>query len=268
MTPNGILDKVMPQGRRYTQAEAVVYICMNKRYKDSEKVKTGEVYLSLRKTAREWGWDKDTVARFIDQLIGWGLLENTGKESVYAVKNNSCDTKRDTKRDRHGDINGDTKRSKRQKDKYNNGDSHGDTKGDSHRDTNADTTPIIDKKENKKENKKEKRNGAASASAAPSAQQQTDLPPMPELPVGLSKEDWERFRAWMIRNTPQLMEIGVRPVDFLGMRNAARDKDEISDIMLRMEKEALHGYGIHDVRESFLVRAKEYRWDKLRGIYG
>ena len=91
---------------------------------------------------------------------------------------------------------------------------------------------------------------------------------MPELPVGLSKEDWERFRAWMIRNTPQLMEIGVRPVDFLGMRNAARDKDEISDIMLRMEKEALHGYGIHDVRESFLVRAKEYRWDKLRGIYG
>jgi hypothetical protein len=255
--PKAILDTVMTEPGRYCQAKAVMDICMRTRYKDSDKAKKGEVVLSLRKTAQRWGWDKDTVARFIAQLIELKMLEPTNRQSIYTVNidgDTKCDTKRDTKRDTYGD----TKRAKSQRDKRTNGDSYGDSKRDSYGDSNADTTPIIrDRIDKKIENAR-----ATAASETP--------PPAPGmnedgLPYGVTRKQWNQFKAWAATAIPTLWEVGITPTDFRSMRNGSlNNREKFTAILTTMEKTGKP----HSVRDEFYRRLDRWEQDKFNGIYG
>lgn len=256
--PKAILDTVMTEPGRYCQAKAVMDICMRTRYKDSDKAKKGEVVLSLRKTAQRWGWDKDTVARFIAQLIELKMLEPTNRQSIYTVNidgDTKCDTKRDTKKDTYGD----TKRAKSQRDRRTNGDSYGDSKRDSYGDSNADTTPIIRDRIDKKI---ESARACVPVPAPPALETTEDGTP---LPYGMTAAQWERFQRWAKANIPTLMEVGITPTDFAIMRGRAlKDTQKVATILLAMEKAGRP----HRVRDEYLRRIERWQEDKFNGVYG
>lgn len=249
--PKAILDTVMTEPGRYCQAKAVMDICMRTRYKDSDKAKKGEVVLSLRKTAQRWGWDKDTVARFIAQLIELKMLEPTNRQSIYTVNidgDTKCDTKRDTKRDTYGD----TKRAKSQRDRRTNGDSYGDSKRDSYGDSNADTTPIIrDRIDKKIENAR----ATATESAPPALPTETATDGTP-LPFGVKRADWDKFTKWSEINLPTLRG-RITPVVYWKLRTMSlNDTKQMATILVEMEQ---GGRKIHKIENEYGRRLREWK---------
>lgn len=79
--------------RRFSKAEAMLDIQRRAMVYDTEGMDKGEVKLNVRKTAQAWGWSTSTVSLFIRSLIGEGMLERTGKKSVYMLPNNISNAK-------------------------------------------------------------------------------------------------------------------------------------------------------------------------------
>ena len=85
--------KMWTERRRFSRFEAWLDIQRRALVYDTDTMSKGEVKLNVRKTAQAWGWSTSTVSLFIRSLIGEGMLERTGKKSVYKMPNNISNTK-------------------------------------------------------------------------------------------------------------------------------------------------------------------------------
>lgn len=226
--------------RRFSRFEAWCDILRRMSIYGTNGICKGEVFISLRKTAIRWGWDKDTVARFLSQLVTLGMLGNTGKQSVYTVKTYG-DSKRDTKRDNDGDNDGDTKRGKRQRIKQTHGDSNGDTQRDSNGDSKCDTPPILNKE------KKENKDACACA---------REFSPSPAPAAGVTDDKWRRFQEWAAEHIPTIAP-GITKTGYVVMReNALNDMKLMARLLEDIEKS---GRVPHKVEDEFRRRLKEWR---------
>lgn len=223
------------------------------------KTKKGEVFVTLRKSATRWGWDKNKVSRFLAYLVENNWLKCTEKPSVFSV--------RDTKSDTFRDIFRDTKKPKRQRVK----DTDRDTFRDTKRDTKRDTTPIIGESPNKGEKEKgESAGGTGHATAAPPAPVVDENGLNPDgLPYGVTARQWERFLTWAKENIPLLMGVGITPTSFRTMRDGSLNNTEkFTAILTAMEGRAKEGKPPHVVVDEFYRRLHRWREDKFRGVYG
>ena len=89
-------SEMWKERRKFSRFEAWLDIMQRAAYKGTEGAEAGEVKLTDRKTASAWGWEKTAVRRFIAKLIELGMMERTGKTSIFKV-NQWCTTNRTTK---------------------------------------------------------------------------------------------------------------------------------------------------------------------------
>ena len=71
--------------RRFSRFEAWLDIQRRAMTYDTKGMGKGEVKLSVRRTAQEWGWGIGTVSEFLRTLINTGMLFQTDRTSVYSV---------------------------------------------------------------------------------------------------------------------------------------------------------------------------------------
>lgn len=196
------LSTMWAEHRRFSHFEAWLDIQQRAFYADSKTLKRNEIVLNIRKTAASWGWGRDSVHRFIKDLIGKGILFRTDKKSTYLLSDKKTDSKSDNK---HTDN----------QDTYIN-------PSDKTSDNKQDALPII-------KEKKYKRIACACASSENShAPARTEKTPTPY--------QWMLFRDWMRQITPSLAK-HITEEDYYPLLDAAGgDKNQMAEALRLMEK--------------------------------
>lgn len=216
---------------------------------DGELTKKGEVYITIGKAAKRWNCGKTTAFRIISYLIENNWLKRSAKQSVYTIRNTKSN------------VLGNEKRNAKNADNQTDSDKPRNGKRNNKRNEERNATPII-REYNKKENKKEENARATAASETP--------PPAPGmnedgLPYGVTRKQWNQFKAWAAAAIPTLWEVGITPTDFRSMRNGSlNNREKFTAILTTMEKTGKP----HSVRDEFYRRLDRWEQDKFNGIYG
>lgn len=78
-------SEMWKERRKFSRIEAWLDILQRAAYKDTDDLKAGEVRISKRKVAAQWGWPDTTTMDFISRLVRGGMLERTSRKGIYKI---------------------------------------------------------------------------------------------------------------------------------------------------------------------------------------
>lgn len=248
--PNAVYDSEIWKNPEWFRAYCDIMRRVWREDSKDGKTKRGEVYLTIGRSAMRWGWSKTTTFRFVSYLVDNNWLKRSNNQSVYSIWNTKSN------------ILGNEKRNAKNADSQEESKKTRNDRRNGKRNEKRNGTPIIGENEYKeKNNKGDNAVGSGHATAAPPA------PGVNEdgLPYGVTRKQWDQFKAWAETAIPTLWEVGITPTDFRSMRNGSlNNREKFTAILTTMEKAGKP----HSVRDEFYRRLDRWEQDKFNGMYG
>lgn len=190
-------SEMWKERRKFSRFEAWLDILQRAAYKDTDDLKAGEVRISKRKAAAQWGWPDTTTMDFISRLVRDGMLERTGKKGIYKILVSTNPTTNPT-----------TQNADNQKGKT----------------PNPTTEPTTKPTKHLSYNKKDitKKGGVCLSHT-----------PTPREEVRVTDSDWERFQEWADEKI-HWMSGNITREMYTGMRQKVNNSRLLADILIRI----------------------------------